>query len=32
MVFSPKGFFEIAIKSWPEWDLNAGSMNSVQTL
>ena len=32
MAFTTKGFFEIAIKSWPEWDLNSGSMNYVQTL
>ena len=23
MVFTTKGFFEIAIKGWSEWDLNA---------
>ena len=22
MVFNTEGFFEIAIESWPEWDLN----------
>ena len=23
MVFTTEGFFEVAIESWPEWDLNA---------
>ena len=22
MVFTTKGFLEVAIESWPEWDLN----------
>ena len=22
MVFTAEGFFEVAIESWPEWDLN----------
>ena len=22
MVFTTKGFFEVAIESWPEWNLN----------
>ena len=22
MVFTTEGFFEVAIESWPEWDLN----------
>ena len=26
------GFFEVAIESWPEWDLNPGSLNSIQML
>ena len=26
------GFFEVAIESWPEWDLNPLPLNSVQTL
>ena len=26
------GFFEVAIESWPEWDLNPQPLNSVQTL
>ena len=32
MLFTTKGFFEVAIESWPEWDLNPRSLNSVQTL
>ena len=32
MVFSTKAFFEVAIESWPEWDLNPRPLNSVQTL
>ena len=32
MVFTAEGFFEVAIKSWPEWDLNPRPLNSVQTL
>ena len=32
MVFTTEGFFELAIGSWPEWDLNPRPMNSVQTL
>ena len=23
MVFTTEGFFEVAIDSWPEWDLNS---------
>ena len=30
MVFTTEGFFEVAIESWPEWDLNPRSLNSVQ--
>ena len=30
MVFKPEGFFEVAIESWPEWDLNLEPLNSVQ--
>ena len=30
MVFTTDGFFEIAIESWPEWDLNPQPLNSVQ--
>ena len=25
-------FFEVAIESWPEWDLNPQPLNSVQVL
>ena len=32
MVFITHGFFDIAIESWPEWDLNPGPLNSVKTL
>ena len=26
------GFFEVALESWPEWDLNPQPLNSVRTL
>ena len=32
MVFTTEGFFEVvevAIESWPEWDLNLRPLNSV---
>ena len=32
MVFITEGLFEVAIESWPEWDLNPRPRNSVQTL
>ena len=32
MVFTIEGLLEVAIESWPEWDLNARPLNSVQTL
>ena len=32
MVFITEGFFEVAIGSWSEWDLNPRPLNSVQTL
>ena len=32
MVFITEGFFEVATESWPEWDLNPGLLNSIQTL
>ena len=32
MTFITEGFFEVAIESWPELDLNPGPLNSVQTL
>ena len=31
-VFTTEEFFEVAIESWPEWDLNPRPLNSVQTL
>ena len=31
-LFTTEGFFEVAIESWPEWDLNPRPVNSVQTL
>ena len=32
MVFITDAFFDVAIESWPEWDLNPEPLNSVQTL
>ena len=32
MVFLTGGFFEVAIESWPEWDLNPRPLNSVQIM
>ena len=32
MVFISEGFFELAIESWPEWDLSLRPLNSVQTI
>ena len=32
MVFITDGFLEVAIQSWPEWDLNPLPLNCVQTL
>ena len=32
MVFIPEGFFEVAIESWLECDLNPRPLNSVHTL
>ena len=32
MVFTTEGLLEVAIESWPEWDLNPRPLNSVQTL
>ena len=29
MVFTTKGFLEVTIESWPEWDLNPRALNSV---
>ena len=30
--FTIDRFFEVAIESWPEWNLNPRPLNSVQTL
>ena len=32
MVFTTEGFFEVAIESWSEWDLNSRPLNSIQRL
>ena len=32
MVFTTERFFQVAIESCPEWDLNPRPLNSVQTL
>ena len=32
MVCTTEGFLEVAIESWPEWDLSPRPLNSVQTL
>ena len=32
MLFITEGFFEVAIESWPEWDLNPRPLNSVQNI
>ena len=32
MVFTTETFWEVAIESWHEWDLNPRPLNSVQTL
>ena len=32
MIFTTEGFFEVAIESWPEWDLNPQPLNSIQIL
>ena len=31
-MFTTEGFFEVAIESWPEWNLNPQPLNSVQML
>ena len=31
MVITTKGLFEVAIESWPEWDLYPQPLNSVRT-
>ena len=30
MVFTTEVVLEVAIESWPEWDLNSRPLNSVQ--
>ena len=32
MVFTTEGLFELAIESWPEWDLNPQPLNSVECI
>ena len=32
MIFTTEEFFEVAIESWPEWDLSPQPLNSVQIL
>ena len=32
IVFTTEGLLEVAIESWPDWDLNPRPLNSVQTL
>ena len=32
MVLTTDGLFEVAIESWPEWDLNPRPLYSVQAL
>ena len=32
MLFITERFLEVAIESWPEWDLNPRPLNSVQTV
>ena len=32
IVFTTKGFLEVAVESWPELDLNLRPLNLVQTL
>ena len=29
VVFTTEGFFEVAVESWPEWDLNPRPLNSI---
>ena len=31
MVFTTEGLFEVAIESWPEWDLNHQAMSSTHS-
>ena len=32
MLFTTEQFLEVAIESWPEWDLNPRPLSSVQML
>ena len=32
MVFTTEVLLEVAVESWPEWDLNPQTQNSVQML
>ena len=32
IAFTTGGFSEVAIESWPEWNLNPRPLNSVQAL
>ena len=32
MIFTTEGLFDVAVESWPEWDLSPRPLNSVQTL
>ena len=32
MEFTTDRFFEVALESWPEWDLKPRQLNSIQTL
>ena len=29
MIFITAGFFEVAVESWPEWDLNPRPLNFI---
>ena len=29
VVFTTEGFFEVAVESWPEWDLNPRPLNFI---
>ena len=32
MIFTTEEFFEVAVESWPEWDLSTQPLNYVQML
>ena len=32
MVFATEGLFEVAIESWPKWDLNPQPLNSYSLI